>query len=79
MKRFWLFFAQVVTVLLAAYFVVATLKPEWLGPARNTVAGISILEAPAAPAGVTPVGSFQTRSAKSIGRCGEYQCEQKCG
>ena len=31
MKRTWLLFAQAVTVLLAAYFVVATLKPEWLG------------------------------------------------
>ena len=28
MKRTWLLFAQAVTVLLAAYFVVATLKPE---------------------------------------------------
>ncbi len=65
MKRFWLFFAQVVTVLLAAYFVVATLKPEWLGPARNTVAGISVLEAPAAPVGVTPVGSFRAAAQKA--------------
>ena len=30
MKRLWLVFAQAVTVLLAAYFVVGTLKPEWL-------------------------------------------------
>ena len=30
MKRLWLVFAQSVTVLLAAYFVVATLKPQWL-------------------------------------------------
>jgi Do/DeqQ family serine protease len=30
MKRLWLVFAQSVTVLLAAFFVVATLKPEWL-------------------------------------------------
>jgi serine protease DegQ len=65
MKRFWLFFAQVVTVLLAAYFVVATLKPEWLGPARNKVAGISILEAPAAPLGATPVGSFRIAAQKA--------------
>ena len=31
MKRLWLLLAQTVTVLLAAYFVVATLKPQWLG------------------------------------------------
>ena len=30
MKRLWLLFAQVVTVLLALYFVVATLQPSWL-------------------------------------------------
>jgi serine protease DegQ len=30
MKRYWLLFAQAVTVLLALYFVVATLKPQWL-------------------------------------------------
>jgi serine protease DegQ len=30
LRRFWLFFAQAVTVLLALMFIVATLKPEWL-------------------------------------------------
>jgi Do/DeqQ family serine protease len=30
MKRLWLVFAQTVTVLLAVYFVVLTLKPAWL-------------------------------------------------
>ena len=29
MKRFWLLFSQTVTVLLAVFFVVATLKPQW--------------------------------------------------
>ncbi|MBN9423605.1 MAG: 2-alkenal reductase [Candidatus Accumulibacter sp. 66-26] len=31
MRRFWLIFAQTVTVSLALLFVVSTLKPEWLG------------------------------------------------
>ena len=31
MKRIWLLFAQAVTVLLAAWFVVGTLKPQWIG------------------------------------------------
>jgi serine protease DegQ len=31
MRKFWLLFSQAVTVLLAAYFVVATLQPQWLG------------------------------------------------
>jgi Do/DeqQ family serine protease len=30
MKRLWLLFSQAVTVLLAAWFVVITLKPQWL-------------------------------------------------
>lgn len=30
LRRFWLFFAQAVTVLLALMFIVATLKPQWL-------------------------------------------------
>ena len=30
MKRFWLLFSQSVTVLLAMWFVLVTLKPEWL-------------------------------------------------
>jgi S1-C subfamily serine protease len=39
MKRYWSLFSQVVTVLLAAYFVVATLKPQWLHR-QPTVASI---------------------------------------
>ncbi|HWJ93967.1 MAG TPA: 2-alkenal reductase, partial [Telluria sp.] len=31
MKRYWLIFAQTVTIALAVYFVVAALRPEWLG------------------------------------------------
>ena len=31
MRRLWLLFAQTVTVALALWFIVATLKPEWLG------------------------------------------------
>ena len=52
MKRTWLLFAQAVTVLLAAYFVVATLKPEWLNKRSTSLGGVvSIVEAPAgAPA-----------------------------
>ena len=46
MKRTWLLFSQTVTVLVAAYFVTATLKPEWLNR-TNSVAGISVFEVPA--------------------------------
>jgi serine protease DegQ len=44
LKRLWLFFAQVVTVLLAAWFVVATLKPEWLSQRPNTTRLVSVFE-----------------------------------
>lgn len=48
MKRLWLFFAQTVTVLLAALFIVATLKPQWLqrGASINTQGAVPVVEAP---------------------------------
>ncbi|WP_293220147.1 trypsin-like peptidase domain-containing protein, partial [Ottowia sp.] len=61
MKRLWLLFAQVVTVLLAAFFVVLTLKPQWLGragPMAGSLGTISILQAPETPVGVTAPGSL---------------------
>ena len=59
MKRTWLLFSQTVTVLVAVYFVAATLKPEWVHRGR-AVAGISVIEAPSstAPRGATKAGSF---------------------
>ena len=48
MRKHWLLFSQAVTVLLAAYFVVATLKPQWLGAPKAAVAVIQ-----AAPGGAT--------------------------
>ena len=57
MKRTWLLFSQTVTILVAAYFVVATLKPQWLnkGPAWD----LPVIQAPASvPRGASPVGSF---------------------
>lgn len=34
LQKYWLFFAQSVTLMLAALFIVATLKPEWLSESR---------------------------------------------
>ena len=68
MKRLWLLFAQAVTLLLAAYFVVATLKPQWLGrggPVAGSTGTISILEAPPAPAGQAVPGSFSAAVKKA--------------
>ncbi|HKB54271.1 MAG TPA: trypsin-like peptidase domain-containing protein [Ramlibacter sp.] len=60
MRRYWLVFSQAVTVFLAAYFVVATLKPEWLaGNAVSVGRGIAVVEAPVRTAPSAPPGSFR--------------------
>ncbi|AEG91919.1 Candidate serine protease degQ precursor [Ramlibacter tataouinensis TTB310] len=48
-------------MLLAAYFVVATLQPDWLGRVGTVThsTGVSLIEAPPAPAGTAPPGSFR--------------------
>ena len=48
MYRLWLTFAQTATICLAALFVVATLKPEWL-PGKPTVP-VEVNQKTAAPA-----------------------------
>jgi len=65
MRRLWLLFAQTVTVLLAAWFVVATLKPQWLD--RPVVAGrtVTVIEAPVAAPGVAPPGSLRLAAQKA--------------
>ncbi len=54
MKRYWLLFSQSVTLLLAAWFVVSTLRPDWLAQHQaGTV--VPVLES-AAPAAVASSG-----------------------
>jgi len=65
MKRFWLLFSQSVTVLLAAYFVVVTLKPAWLGDRGIRSTSVALLEAPATPTAAVPLGSFRLAAQKS--------------
>ncbi|WP_159910786.1 Do family serine endopeptidase [Pantoea sp. 18069] len=66
MKRSWLLFSQAVTVLVAAYFVVATLQPDWLrGGMTRSSAGVALLEAPATPAGTPAPGSFSAAARKA--------------
>ena len=61
MRKLWLLFSQTATVFLAAYFVVATLKPQWLDR-RPTLSSIAVLEAPAGSGQRTAnaVGSFSS-------------------
>jgi serine protease DegQ len=73
MRKFWLLFSQAVTVLLAAYFVVATLKPDWLGRAPRMGWGSSapvsgtvpVIEAPAVNSSAAPIGSYRAAAQKA--------------
>ncbi len=65
MKRFWLLFSQTVTVLLATYFVVATLKPEWGGLRNWRSGGVAVLQAPAGDPATVPAGSFRLAAHKA--------------
>jgi serine protease DegQ len=65
MKRTWLLFAQAVTILLAGYFVVATLKPEWLSKRSSLGGVVAVIEAPVAgPAALAP-GSLSAAAKKA--------------
>ena len=57
MKRHWLLFSQIVTVLVAMWFVVATLKPEWVNR-RASVPGVTLLEAAPSALGAVMPGSL---------------------
>jgi serine protease DegQ len=66
MKRLWLLFSQTITVLLAAWFVVATLQPGWLHgwslPGRTSV---SLIEAPPTTSDQPPPGSLSAAARKA--------------
>jgi len=57
MKRYWLHFSQVVTVLFAVWFVLVTLKPEWLNR-RPSLQGVTLLEAASNAPGTVMPGSM---------------------
>ena len=67
MKRLWLLFSQTATVLLAAYFVVATLKPDWLGKRPTGFSSLSVVEAPAGSTASQPLASFRLAAQKASG------------
>ena len=68
LRRFWLLFAQTVTIVLALWFVVAALKPDWLEskpqPAQLGSPGnaVPVLQAP----GQLATGSFRDAAAKAM-------------
>jgi hypothetical protein len=67
MRRYWLVFSQAVTVLLAAWFVVATLKPELLNrrPVMTASTGVRWWKRrpprPRAAAGQLPAAAQKAR------------------
>ena len=66
MKRLWLIFSQTVTVILAAYFVLLTLKPHWLGQFPGNLGGaVALFEAPAPAIGAVPPGSLRAAAQKA--------------
>jgi serine protease DegQ len=66
MKRLWLLFAQTATILLAAYFVVATLKPQWLGQRPTLSEVVALIQAPATPPGAAaPFDSLRAAAQKA--------------
>ena len=65
MRRHWLLFSQTVTVLLAAWFIVATLKPQWLGPIRASADGITLLQSAGDSSSHRPAGSLSAAAQKA--------------
>lgn len=67
-KRFWLLFAQAVTVALALFFVIATLRPEWLEVAPTRIAlgppgqQVPVLQGP----GLPPSGSYRDAAGRAM-------------
>jgi len=65
MKRLWLVFAQTVTVLVAVFFVVATLQPQWLGR-RSLPSVVPVFEAPTSAPPPADPGTLSLRAAAKI-------------
>jgi Do/DeqQ family serine protease len=65
MKRLWFLFSQTVTVLVAAYFVVATLKPHWLSIQVTKPISVALIQSPDPSPGEVPAGSFRLAAKKS--------------
>jgi serine protease DegQ len=68
LRRLWLLFAQVVTVALALYFVVAALRPDWLGkmpvqvPVGAGTRQVPVLQAQSSP----PTASYRDAAGRAM-------------
>src|SRR4051794_304428 len=71
MRRYWLLFAQTVTIGLAIWFIVASLKPEWagriLGGTENVRLNWSTVPVQEAPAGLAAMqGSYRDAARRAM-------------
>jgi serine protease DegQ len=68
MKRYWLVFAQTVTIALGLYFVVAVMRPDWLGRQVTQVqVGAGTRSVPVLQAAPSPVpGSFREAAGRAM-------------
>ncbi|WP_071467474.1 Do family serine endopeptidase [Polynucleobacter asymbioticus] len=65
-NRLWLLFAQSVTILLAAWFIVATLKPQWVSsPNQNLLERVTLKEGLYDGSSLSP-GSYHEAVKKSM-------------
>jgi hypothetical protein len=76
MKRLWLLFSQSVTVLLAAYFVVGVMKPEWLNKRPTLSGAVSVIEAPSGRIGHCGRRQLQPCGQARVTRRGQHQHQQ---
>jgi len=77
MKRYWLLFSQTVTVLVAAWFVVATLQPTWL-QRSHTPSTVSFMQTKDdGQSGVAPGGSFRQAAQKAAPAVVSISVQQK--
>lgn len=72
MRRLWLLFSQTVTIALAALFVIATLKPAWIGfgapvsGLKQTPTVVTIQDAPSTPTAQPAPGSYSAAALKAM-------------
>ena len=77
LNRLWLLFAQSVTMMLAACFVVATLKPDWISGLQigSIVQSVTLSEGAYDNSALSP-GSYHDAVKKIYARCRQYFYEQ---
>jgi serine protease DegQ len=78
MKRYWLLFSQTVTILVAAWFVLATLQPTWL-KRSNAPSTVSFMQQAQdnGQTGVAPGGSFRQAAQKAAPAVVSINVQQK--